>query len=60
MTSLIGEAISLKQQQSSIPSNCPVRLLFQPAEEGALGAVRMVEAGGLTKSTASTACLTSP
>jgi hippurate hydrolase len=47
MASLIGAAINIKQQQSAIPSNCRVRLLFQPAEEGALGAVKMVEAGCL-------------
>lgn len=47
MASLIGTAISIKQQENLIPSNCKVRLLFQPAEEGENGAVKMINDGCL-------------
>jgi hippurate hydrolase len=47
MASLIGAAIRLKQQEALIPSNCRVRLLFQPAEEIERGAEQMIEAGCL-------------
>jgi hippurate hydrolase len=47
MASLVGAAISIKRQQSDIPSNCRVRLLFQPAEECAGGALKMIAAGCL-------------
>mmetsp|Transcript_13265 Transcript_13265/g.24873 ORF Transcript_13265/g.24873 Transcript_13265/m.24873 type:complete len:387 (+) Transcript_13265:883-2043(+) len=47
MASLIGTAIRIKQQEHLIPSNSRVRLLFQPAEEGENGAVKMIEDGCL-------------
>lgn len=38
MASLVGAAMCIKQQEHRIPSNCRVRLLFQPAEEIGQGA----------------------
>ena len=42
---LMAAAIWLKQQESSLPG--PVRLLFQPAEEGGHGARQMIDDGAL-------------
>jgi len=47
MASLVGAASLINRRAHSLPSNCRVRLLFQPAEEGPGGAVPMIEAGCL-------------
>lgn len=46
-TALIGVAKELIDQLSLIPSNCKVRLLFQPAEEIFSGARKMIAEGCL-------------
>lgn len=43
--SLVGAAVVLSRLRDSLP--CPVKFLFQPAEEGGAGAKRMVDEGAL-------------
>mmetsp|Transcript_29301 Transcript_29301/g.52449 ORF Transcript_29301/g.52449 Transcript_29301/m.52449 type:complete len:388 (+) Transcript_29301:65-1228(+) len=45
VTALVGVGRAIKLQQSLIPSNCKVRLFFQPAEEEVNGAKKMIEEG---------------
>ena len=47
MASLIGAATLLQRRAARLPSNCSVRLLFQPAEEGPGGAQPMIDEGCL-------------
>ncbi|EQC24736.1 hypothetical protein SDRG_17371 [Saprolegnia diclina VS20] len=47
MASLVGFAIFMQRARLSLPPNTCVRLLFQPAEEGGFGAVKMIEDGCL-------------
>ncbi|KDO29617.1 hypothetical protein SPRG_05570 [Saprolegnia parasitica CBS 223.65] len=47
MASLVGFAIFMQRARLSLPLNTCVRLLFQPAEEGGFGAVKMIEDGCL-------------
>ncbi|OQS06257.1 amidohydrolase family protein [Thraustotheca clavata] len=46
-TSLIGFGILMQRSRHLLPPNTCVRLLFQPAEEGGFGAVKMIEDGCL-------------
>ena len=48
MASLLGAVSIMARNRDRIPSNCAVRLLFQPAEEGPGGAEPMVREGCLT------------
>jgi metal-dependent amidase/aminoacylase/carboxypeptidase family protein len=49
MAALIGTGVLLNSDavRAKVPSNCKIRLLFQPAEETPGGAVPMIEAGCL-------------
>ncbi|OQR82889.1 amidohydrolase family protein [Achlya hypogyna] len=47
VTSLVGFAILLQRVRHLLPPHTSVRLLFQPAEEGGFGAVKMIEGGCL-------------
>ncbi|EQC42745.1 hypothetical protein SDRG_00468 [Saprolegnia diclina VS20] len=47
VASLVGFAIVLQRVRHLLPPNTSVRLLFQPAEEGGFGAVKMIEDGCL-------------
>lgn len=44
-TILIGAATVLSKLRDQLP--CPVKLLFQPAEEGGAGAAKLIDAGAL-------------
>lgn len=46
---LLLAAALINKQKSKIPSNCLIRLLFQPAEEGPGGALPMIEDNCLDK-----------
>ncbi|OQS01547.1 amidohydrolase family protein [Achlya hypogyna] len=47
MTSLVGFAVLMQRARHALPPHSCVRLLFQPAEEGGFGAVKMIEGGAL-------------
>jgi len=47
MASLVGAATLVAKRAAKLPSDCTVRLLFQPAEEGPGGALPMIEEGCL-------------
>lgn len=47
IAALVGTAAVLSTQLHCVPSDCAVRLLFQPAEEGPGGAEPMIRAGCL-------------
>lgn len=47
MASLLGAATLLRQRAHKIPSDCTIRLLWQPAEEGPGGAMPMIAEGCL-------------
>ena len=47
MASLLGAATLIQRRSARLPSDCTVRLLFQPAEEGPGGAAPMISEGCL-------------
>lgn len=47
MAVLTGFAWVLLENINALPSNCTVRLIYQPAEEGPGGATRMIQDGAL-------------
>ena len=47
MASLVGAATLIQRRCTRLPSDCTVRLLFQPAEEGPGGAAPMISEGCL-------------